>query len=90
MKLTVFSYYSLIQLIKKIIESTPDLKVVSNMAAGVDNIVLDAYAPKSIAVGHTPDVLTEETADLTMVLILSIARRIFQANQDAKEGHWTT
>ena len=56
------------------------------MAAGVDNIALDACAPKGIPVGHTPDVLTEGTADLTMVLILSIARRIFQANQDAKEG----
>lgn len=68
----------------------PRLRVVSNMAVGVDNVDLAACTQRGIPVGHTPGVLTEGTADLAMALLLAVARRLPEASRDAREGHWTT
>lgn len=68
----------------------PRLRVVSNMAVGVDNIDLAACTRRQIPVGHTPGVLTESTADVTLALLLSAARRLPEASADAKAGRWTT
>jgi lactate dehydrogenase-like 2-hydroxyacid dehydrogenase len=51
----------------------PQLRVVSQMAVGVDNIDLDACTARGIPVGHTPGVLTEATADLAWALLLAAA-----------------
>lgn len=72
------------------INQAPNLRVVSNMAVGVDNIDITTCTQRSIPVGNTPGVLTEGTADLTMALLLSAARGIQQASQDAREGRWKT
>ncbi|HID85561.1 MAG TPA: D-glycerate dehydrogenase [Anaerolineales bacterium] len=66
----------------------PRLRVVSNMAVGVDNIDLEACRRRGIPVGHTPEVLTDAVADLTLALLLAVARGIFPAAQDAREGRW--
>ena len=68
----------------------PRLRVVSNMAVGVDNVDLAACTHHGIPVGHTPGVLTEGTADLTLALLLATARRLPEASQDARQGRWTT
>jgi len=68
----------------------PQLKVVSQMAVGVDNIDLDAATARDVPVGHTPGVLTEATADLTLALILATARRLIEAANDVKAGRWRT
>ncbi len=68
----------------------PSLRVVSNMAVGVDNIDVDACTRRGIPVGNTPGVLTEGTADLTMALLLAVARRLPEAVTDAREGRWKT
>jgi glyoxylate reductase len=68
----------------------PRLRVVSNMAAGVDNIDVAACTRRGIPVGNTPGVLTEATADLTMALLLAAARRLPQAAGDARAGRWQT
>jgi lactate dehydrogenase-like 2-hydroxyacid dehydrogenase len=73
-----------------LLDKAVQLKVVSNIAVGVDNIDLAACTRRGIPVGHTPGVLTEGTADLTMALLLAVARRIPQAAQDARDGRWTT
>jgi lactate dehydrogenase-like 2-hydroxyacid dehydrogenase len=73
-----------------ILEKAPNLKVVSNMAVGVDNIDLAACTSRKIPVGHTPGVLTEGTADLSMAILLALARRIPEASRDARKGKWTT
>ena len=73
-----------------ILERAPKLKVVSNMAVGVDNIDVDACTRRGIPVGHTPGVLTEATADLTFALLLSAARRLPEAMTDAAQGRWST
>ncbi len=66
----------------------PRLKVVSNLAVGVDNIDLEACTRRGIAVGHTPGVLTEAVADLTLGLLLAVARGIPTAAEDARRGRW--
>lgn len=73
-----------------LLEKAPRLRVVSNMAVGYDNIDLTACNRHGIPVGNTPGVLTEGTADLTMALLLSIARKIPTSSQDAKDGRWKT
>ena len=75
---------------ESLLELAPRLRVVSNMAVGVDNVDLAACTARGIPVGHTPGVLTEGTADLTMALLLAVARRIPEASRDARRGHWTT
>ena len=54
----------------EILSHAPKLRVVSNMAVGVDNVDLQACTRRGIPVGHTPDVLTDATADLTMAIFL--------------------
>jgi glyoxylate reductase len=73
---------------EQILDQAPNLRVVSNMAVGVDNIDITACTQRRIPVGNTPGVLTESTADLTFALILSIARKIPQASNDAAKGRW--
>jgi glyoxylate reductase len=73
-----------------LLERAPKLRVVSNMAVGVDNIDVRACTQRGIPVGNTPGVLTESTADLTMAILLAVARRIPQASQDARQGRWKT
>ena len=72
------------------LEQMPQLRVVSNMAVGVDNIDIPACTLRRIPVGHTPDVLTDATADLTLAILLAAARRLPEAALDAKEGRWGT
>lgn len=73
----------------EIINRTPRLKVISNMAVGTDNIDVKTCTIQGIPVGHTPGVLTDGTADLTIALLLSVCRQLAGANLDAREGRWT-
>jgi glyoxylate reductase len=75
---------------KELLDRAVKLRVVCNMAVGVDNIDIAACTSRGIPVGNTPGVLTEGTADLTMALLLAIARRIREASQDAMDGKWKT
>lgn len=75
---------------EKILSQAPKLRVISNMAVGVDNIDINTCTIRKIPVGNTPGVLTESTADLTMAIMLSIARNIPQASIDARNGLWKT
>jgi glyoxylate reductase len=79
-----------ISVTETVIRKSPNLRVVSNMAVGVDNIDVQACTLRKIPVGNTPGVLTESTADLTMALLLSVARNIPRASLDAYEGRWKT
>ena len=68
----------------------PQLRVISQMAVGYDNIDLDAARERGIAVGNTPGVLTEATADLAFTLLLAGARRIVEGVRYIREGKWET
>jgi phosphoglycerate dehydrogenase-like enzyme len=73
-----------------LLSQAANIKVISNMAVGFDNIDVAACTKRGIPVGNTPGVLTEGTADLTMAILLAAARRLFEANQDARQGKWKT
>jgi hypothetical protein len=73
-----------------LIAASPNLRVISQMAVGYDNIDVAAAAARGIPVGHTPGVLTEATADLTFALILAVARRIIEAERFLRDGRWQT
>lgn len=73
-----------------LLDRLPNLRVVSNMAVGFDNVDVAACAARGIPVGNTPGVLTDATADLTLALLLAAARRLDQAARDAREGRWHT
>jgi glyoxylate reductase len=68
----------------------PGLKVVSNYAVGFDNIDVAACARRGVAVGNTPGVLTETTADLAFALLLAAARRVPEADRYVRAGSWRT
>jgi len=68
------------------------LKMIANFGAGVDHIDIDAAVAKGLIVTNTPGVLTEDTADLAMSLILAVSRRIVEGAQVMQEGRfegWT-
>lgn len=66
----------------------PQLKVVSNYAVGYDNIDVNEATRRRIVVTNTPGVLTETTADLAWTLIMSVARRIAEADKFTKAGKY--
>jgi glyoxylate reductase len=69
-------------------DSAPRLKVVSQIAVGVDNIDVAEATRRGIPVGHTPEVLSKATADLTFALLMTTARRVAESNQWVKAGRW--
>jgi lactate dehydrogenase-like 2-hydroxyacid dehydrogenase len=71
-----------------LLERAPRLRVVSNMAVGFDNIDVEACTRRGVAVGHTPGVLTDATADLAMGLLIAGARRMGESSRDALAGRW--
>ncbi|MDQ2065894.1 2-hydroxyacid dehydrogenase [Xinfangfangia sp. CPCC 101601] len=66
----------------------PALEVISSLGVGYDMIDTEAARARGIAVGHTPDVLNEEVADLTMALLLATLRQIPQGNRYLLDGKW--
>jgi glyoxylate reductase len=74
----------------ELLDAAPGLKVVANYAVGTDNVDVEACAARGVAVGRTPDVLTDATADLTWALILAIARRLPEAAAAVRDGDWRT
>ncbi|MGD8486844.1 MAG: D-glycerate dehydrogenase [Chloroflexota bacterium] len=68
----------------------PQLKVVSNFAVGYDNIDVPACTRRGVAVGNTPGVLTETTADLAWALMMAAARRLPEARDYVRQDHWRT
>ena len=68
----------------------PTLKVISQMAVGYDNIQAAEAHKRGIALGNTPGVLTEATADLAFALLLASARRIVEGVDYIRQGQWVT
>jgi glyoxylate reductase len=63
---------------KVIVRAGPNLKLIANFGTGVDNIDVKTALEKGITVTNTPGVLTEDTADMTMALILAVPRRLVE------------
>ncbi len=64
-------------------------KLLANFGVGVNHIDLDAAKAAGIAVTNTPDVLTEDTADLAIALMLAVMRRLGEGERLVRSGEWT-
>lgn len=73
-----------------LLDGAPRLKVVSNYAVGFNNIDIPAATERGIAVGNTPGVLTDATADMAFCLLIAAARRIVEGHQYSLSGAWKT
>lgn len=76
------------ELSAEIIEEANELKVISKYGIGLDNIDINMATNKKIVVTNTPTANIDAVADLTFGLILSLARRIPEANKKTKSGKW--
>jgi len=74
---------------KEIMHAGTNLKIIANYAVGYDNIDVDEAAKRNIYVANTPDVLTDTTADFAFALLISVARRIPEADRYVREGTFT-
>jgi glyoxylate reductase len=73
-----------------LLEALPSVKAVSTMSVGVDHIDLNACKSRGIPVGHTPDVLTEASADHAFALLMAAARRLAEGERYVRAGKWGT
>lgn len=76
------------QIDSSFIAECKNLEVVSNYAVGFNNIDTEAASKAGIAVGNTPGVLTDATADLAMALLLNLSRKITPAKENVLKGEW--
>ncbi|MCP5366304.1 MAG: D-glycerate dehydrogenase [Hyphomicrobiales bacterium] len=69
-------------------QAGPNLRLIANYGTGVDHIDLATARQRGITVTNTPDVLTEDTADMTMALILAVPRRLSEGERVLRGGAW--
>ncbi len=72
-----------------IAQAGEQMKLIANFGNGVDHIDVASALRRSITVTNTPGVLTEDTADMTMALILAVARRVVEGANAINDGNWT-
>ena len=72
----------------ELIAQLPALEVISIMGVGYDGVDVPAAKARGVMVGHTPEVLNDDVADLALALMLNIARRIPQADAFVRAGKW--
>ena len=73
---------------RPLLEAAPKLKVLSQVAVGLDNIDIPEATKRGILLGYTPGVLAKSTADLAFALLLAVARRVVESDKWVREGNW--
>ena len=74
---------------QRVIQQAPQLRIISAMTAGYDNIDIAACTNSGIVVTNTPDALNETTADFAWALLLAAARRVTEAEHSVRAGQWS-
>jgi lactate dehydrogenase-like 2-hydroxyacid dehydrogenase len=74
---------------KSLMDSFPNLEIISSLGIGLDALDLDAARARNIAVTNTPGVITDDVADLAMAMIMDRLRRVKDANQFVLAGNWS-
>ncbi|PSQ18958.1 D-glycerate dehydrogenase [Halobacteriales archaeon QS_8_69_26] len=74
----------------EVMDASPNLRVVSTFSVGYDHVDVDEAERRGIAVGHTPGVLSETTADFTWALLMTAARRTVEGNEYVLADEWET
>ena len=69
-------------------QASPNLRLIASFGTGVDHIDLKTARQRGIGVTNTPGVLTEDTADMTMALVLAVPRRLTEGEHMARSGEW--
>lgn len=72
----------------QLIEALPNLEIIAQNGVGVDNIDLEAARRRDIKVVNTPDVVTEDTADTALALLLAVTRRVVEGDMFVRAGFW--
>ncbi len=70
-------------------QAGPDLRLIASFGTGVDHIDLKSARQRGVSVTNTPGVLTEDTADMTMALMLALPRRLAEGERLVRAGDWT-
>lgn len=78
-----------VKITREMLDGATQLKIASTISVGVDQFDLDYLIKRNIMLGHTPDVLTETTADTIFALVLTTARRVVELAGFVKAGKWT-
>ena len=73
---------------RELLEAAPNLRMVANIAMGIDNLDTDALKERGIVASNTPDAFAESTADHTLGLLLSLTRRIAEGDRFVRSGEW--
>src|SRR4051812_4081 len=76
------------QVPRALMDRLPALEMISIMGVGYDKVDVRAAIERGVPVTHTPDVLNDEVADLALALMLSVARKVPQADRYVREGQW--
>ena len=84
----ILSTYNSSGVSERLISALPNLEVIVQFGVGYDNIDLEAAQKRGIAVTNTPDVLTDDTADVALFLMLNVARRAVEADMFVRVGRW--
>lgn len=84
----ILSTYNSHGVSERLIEALPNLEIIAQFGVGYDNIDVEAAARRDIAVTNTPDVLTDDTADTAMMLLLNVARRGVEGDMFVRVGRW--
>ena len=71
-----------------LLDKLPQVKIVSLMSVGYDSVDVPALQARGVALTNTPDVLTDEVADLAVALVIAAARRIVAGDKYVREGRW--
>src|SRR5260370_110270 len=71
-----------------VIRAAAKLRIVANVAVGLDNVDVPASSKRGVVVTNTPGVLDETTADFAWALMLAVARRVVEADQYVRAGSW--
>lgn len=86
----ILSTYNGMPVTRKIIESLPNLELIAQYGAGVNNIDVAAAQERSVEVINTPDAPTKDTADTALALILTTLRRVVEADMFVRVGKWAS
>ena len=84
----ILSTYNATRVSESLIEALPNLEIIAQFGVGVNNINVEAARERDIAVTYTPDVLTNDTADIAVSLALALARRIVEGDMFVRVGKW--
>ncbi len=84
----VVSTYDCAGVSKRLMEGLPNLEIITQYGVGFDNIDISASQERGIIVTNTPDVVTNDTADLALFLVLALARRAVEADMFVRVGRW--